>query len=112
MALRFALFGAGFWSRFQLAGWRELGGVKCVALYNRTRAKAEALAAQFDVPAVYDDPHQLLCSERIDFIDVMTGAAANPTFVRLTTSGVDNLKTMRLVFAAYDSVESGQVIEL
>jgi len=33
--LHFAIFGTGFWSRFQLAGWQELQGVKCVALYNR-----------------------------------------------------------------------------
>jgi predicted dehydrogenase len=43
--------GTGFWSRFQLAGWQELDGVECVALYNRTRAKAEALACQYGVPA-------------------------------------------------------------
>lgn len=24
MGLRFAIFGTGFWSRFQLAGWQEL----------------------------------------------------------------------------------------
>ena len=36
--LRFAIFGTGFWSRFQLGAWRELEGVECVALYNRTRS--------------------------------------------------------------------------
>ena len=45
--LRFAIFGTGFWSRYQLAGWRELPGVRCVALFNRTRAKAEALGRAF-----------------------------------------------------------------
>ncbi len=43
--LRFALLGAGFWARYQLAAWRELPGVECVAIYNRTRSKAEELAA-------------------------------------------------------------------
>ena len=43
---RFAVFGAGFWSRFQLAGWQELDGAECVALYNRTLYKAEALARE------------------------------------------------------------------
>ncbi len=42
--LRFALFGAGFWSRFQLAAWRELEGVDCVEIYYLTRYKGEALA--------------------------------------------------------------------
>ena len=45
MALRFAIFGTGFWSRFQLAAWQELEGVECVAFYNRTRSTAEALNA-------------------------------------------------------------------
>jgi predicted dehydrogenase len=35
------------------------------------------------VPAVYDDITELLRRESVDFLDVMTGAAANPTFVRL-----------------------------
>jgi predicted dehydrogenase len=83
VTLRFALLGTGFWARFQLAGWQELDGVQCVALYNRTRAKAEALAREVGVPAVYDDLKDLLRREQVDFLDVMTGAAANPTFVRL-----------------------------
>ena len=71
MTLRFAIFGTGFWSRFQLAGWYELEGVECVALYNRTRSKAEALAQEFDIPAVYDDPEELLRQEKIDFMDII-----------------------------------------
>ena len=61
--LRFAIFGTGFWSRFQLAGWQEIGGAECVALYNRTRSKAEALARAFGVPAVYDAAAELLRRE-------------------------------------------------
>jgi predicted dehydrogenase len=80
--------GTGFWSRFQLAGWHELGctegaDVECVALYNRTRAKAEALARLYGVQAVYGNVEELLRREPVDFLDVMTGAAANPTFVQL-----------------------------
>ncbi len=50
--LRFAMLGCGFWSRFQLAAWRELADATCVALYNRTRPKAEKLARQFQIDAV------------------------------------------------------------
>jgi predicted dehydrogenase len=81
--LRFAIFGTGFWSRFQLAAWRELEGVECVALYNRTRAKAEALAREFDVPAVYDDPRALIESERLDFVDIITDVDTHSAFVHL-----------------------------
>jgi predicted dehydrogenase len=81
--LRFALLGTGFWSRFQLAGWNETGGVECVALYNRTRAKAEQLAAEFDSPRVYDDPCELVRHEEIDFVDVVTNAETHHDLVCL-----------------------------
>lgn len=81
--LRFAIFGAGFWSRFQLAAWQELSGARCVAIYNRTRSKAEALARQFGVPAVHDDAEDLLLQERPDFIDVITDVETHAPFVWL-----------------------------
>ena len=84
--LRFALFGTGFWSRYQLAGWMETGGVECVALYNRTLPKAEALAKEFGIPAVYDDPKALLNHEQIDFMDICT---AVETHADLTRMGAD-----------------------
>ena len=81
--LKFAIFGTGFWSRFQLAAWYELGGVECVALYNRTRAKAEALAREFGVPAVYDSPEELLAREQVDFIDIISGVETHSPLVHL-----------------------------
>ena len=81
--LRFAFFGAGFWAPCQLAAWRELKGVECVAIYNRTRAKAEKLAAQFGIPAIYDDPREMLRRERIDFVDIATGNDTHEEFVLL-----------------------------
>lgn len=70
--LRFAIFGAGFWARVQLAAWREVGGTDCVAIYNRTRDKAEAFARDLGVPAVYDDPEKLLREVQPDFVDNIT----------------------------------------
>ncbi len=81
--LRFAIFGTGFWSRFQLAAWLEVGGVECVALYNRTRSKAEALAEEFGIPAVYDDPKELLRHEEIEFMDIIAGVDTHGPFVNL-----------------------------
>ncbi|MDZ4721541.1 MAG: Gfo/Idh/MocA family oxidoreductase [Roseiflexaceae bacterium] len=81
--LRFAMFGCGFWARYQLAGWLEAGGVECVALYNRTRAKAEQLAKQFGIPAIYDNPIALLQHEQLDFIDICTSVETHASFTRL-----------------------------
>ncbi|MEX2142008.1 MAG: Gfo/Idh/MocA family oxidoreductase [Pirellulales bacterium] len=81
--LRFALFGAGFWARYQLAAWQELPDVECVAIYNRTKSKAEDLARVFGVPTVYDDPHELLEREKLDFIDIVTDVDSHGRFVRM-----------------------------
>ena len=70
--LRFAIFGAGFWARVQLAAWRELGGTECVAIYNRNRDRAEAFGRDLGVPAVYDDAEKLLREVRPDFVDNIT----------------------------------------
>src|SRR6476619_5496771 len=84
--LRFAMIGTGFWSRYQLAGWRELPGTQCVALCNRTRSKAEALAREFGVPAVYDDPEELIRRESVDFLDVVTDVGTHSRFVHLAAA--------------------------
>ena len=80
-ALRFAAFGAGFWARFQLAAWKELDGVECVAIYNRTRSKAEALAQKLGIPTVYDDPEALFAREQVDFVDIITDVHTHSQFV-------------------------------
>jgi D-apiose dehydrogenase len=84
--LRFAVLGCGFWSQYQIAAWRELPGVELVALYNRTRAKAEALAERFGGPAVYDDAEALLANERLDFVDIITSPETHAEFVRLAAT--------------------------
>jgi len=90
--LRFALAGTGFWSRYQLHGWRELPGCECVALYNRTRSKAENLARDFGIPAdrVYDDYEKMLDREndraagrRLDFVDIVTGVEQHAPLTKL-----------------------------
>lgn len=84
--LRFAIFGTGFWSRFQLAAWRELSGVECVALYNRTRTRAEALGREFGITAIYDDAAKLLAHERLDFVDIITDVDRHAPLTRLAAA--------------------------
>jgi predicted dehydrogenase len=81
--LRFAMVGAGFWARYQLAGWREAGGCRCVAICNRTRSKAEALAREFDIPAIYTDLSELLRGESLDAVDVVSAPEAHEQHVLL-----------------------------
>jgi predicted dehydrogenase len=75
--------GTGFWSTYQLAGWYEVEGVECVALYNRTRAKAEGLARKFGIPTIYDEAEALVHQEELDFIDIITDVDTHSQFVHL-----------------------------
>ena len=81
--LRFAVLGCGFWSQFQIAAWRELEGVELVAVYNRTRSKAQAIAERFGVPRVYDDAEAMLREVRPDFVDIITDLDTHQRFVEL-----------------------------
>lgn len=85
-SLKFAIFAMGFWARFQLADWCEVGGTECVAVYNRTVAKAEAFAREFGIPAVYRDPEVLLANEHLDFIDIITDVGTYSRFVHLAAA--------------------------
>ncbi|MFO0850473.1 MAG: Gfo/Idh/MocA family oxidoreductase [Gemmataceae bacterium] len=75
---RFAALGCGFWADYQLAGWREVPGVECVGVYNRTKAKAE----RFGLPA-YDDPERMIAELTPDFLDVITDVGTHRQFVEL-----------------------------
>jgi predicted dehydrogenase len=81
--LRIAVIGSGLWARYQVAGWQVLPGVQIVALYNRTRPKAEALAKEFHIPAVYDDAAEMIEREKPDAVDIITDVETHPGFVRL-----------------------------
>ena len=83
--LRFAIFGAGFWANYQLPAWLESPGVECVAIYNRTLAKAEKLAERFGITGVYDDAEKLITSEELDFIDIVTDVETHSRFVQLAS---------------------------
>jgi predicted dehydrogenase len=80
--LRFAVVGTGFWSHFQVAAWKELEGVELVALYNRTLAKAQALAKTFGVKAVYDDIEELFAKHELDFVDIITDVDTHLSFTK------------------------------
>jgi predicted dehydrogenase len=81
--LRIAIIGAGFWAKYQVAAWGEVGGIKPIAICDCTRSKAEALAKTFDILAVYDDSEKMLREEKPDFIDVITSPETHEQFVLL-----------------------------
>lgn len=81
--LRFAVLGCGFWSKFQVGAWTEVEGAEPVAVYNRTRDKAEKIARDFNIPAVYDDAEELFRKEKLDFVDIITDVDTHALFVEM-----------------------------
>lgn len=109
--MRYAVVGAGFWVPFQIHGWLEVGAPPPVAICNRTRPKAEALAARFGIPNVYESLEEMLDRERLDFLDVATGVEAHAEAVFAAVDrrlpvvcqkpmGVDLAEARRMVQAA------------
>jgi predicted dehydrogenase len=89
------MIGAGFWARYQLAGWQEAShmlrgaaaaGAECIAICNRTRSRAEELAKEFGIPAVYTDPEELFRRERPDVVDIVSAPDAHEEHVLLAAS--------------------------
>jgi predicted dehydrogenase len=78
--LRCAIIGTGFWSNYQIPAWMELNGVEIVALCDKTMTKAEKLARQLNVPAVYDNVDTLVRNETLDFVDIITDPATHALF--------------------------------
>lgn len=78
------MIGTGYWSAYQLSGWRELEGIEVVAFGNRTLDKAQALAERFGVPHVYDDVDLLLRSHahELDFVDIITDVDTHALFTQ------------------------------
>ncbi|VAW12022.1 hypothetical protein MNBD_BACTEROID03-2195 [hydrothermal vent metagenome] len=66
----------------------ELEGVELVALYNRTKTKAETFACAYDIPSVYDDVEQLLATEKLDFVDIITDVDTHATFTEMARKKV------------------------
>lgn len=86
--LKFAVIGTGFWANYQLPAWFELEHVELVALYNRTRARADEFAQRFNVPHVYDTIDELLDNHahELDFVDIITDV---DTHLHFTTKAAE-----------------------
>ncbi|NLJ42188.1 MAG: Gfo/Idh/MocA family oxidoreductase [Bacteroidales bacterium] len=81
--LKFAVLGCGFWSKYQIGAWSEIEGAELVAVYNRTRSKAEKTAAYFNIPHVYDNAEDLFKNEKLDFVDIITDVGTHYAFVAM-----------------------------
>jgi predicted dehydrogenase len=81
--MNLAILGCGFWAQYQIAAWREVGGVTIVGVCDRDRDKAEATAQRFGVPQVFTDATELLEGTRPDCVDIISSPETHEALVLL-----------------------------
>jgi predicted dehydrogenase len=84
--LRVATVGGGYFSQFQLAGWRNVAEVELAGLCERDRAKGEAVAARFGIPRVFDRLDEMLDTTRPDLVDIVTPPPTHRELVAATVA--------------------------
>ena len=108
--LRFAVIGTGFWSNYQIAAWNEIQGVEIVAVYNRTREKAEVIAKKFSIAKVYTSVEELLNAESLDFVDIISNPDTHRQFTEAAaTKGVDVICQKPMATSQADAEEMVRV---
>jgi predicted dehydrogenase len=80
--LRVAIAGAGMVTRHHLIAWSRAGQVKVVAIQNRTKVKAQKLAAEFGIPQVYGDLEEMLNEEKPDALDIAVSMELHAAYAR------------------------------
>lgn len=80
MTLRVGIVGTGFARRVQLPGLSLVPEVRVTAIASGHRAHAEEVAAQFDIPRVYDDGVTLAQSADLDLVIVSSTPPSHAEF--------------------------------
>ncbi len=80
--IRVGLIGAGANTRLRhIPGLREQEGVEIVAVANRSRESGEAVASEYEIPAVYDNWMELMEADNIDAVCIGTWPYMHRTLV-------------------------------
>jgi predicted dehydrogenase len=79
--LRVAVAGAGYFTQFQLDGWKRMPGIELAAICNRDQAKARALAERFGIPRVYGDVAAMIDREKPGLLDIVTPPVTHREYV-------------------------------
>lgn len=70
--IRLGTIGSGFIVRNILNGVKRTEGIRCVAVYSRTKENGNKLAGEFAVEKVYTDMDAFLADEEINFVYIAT----------------------------------------
>lgn len=82
ISCRVAIVGAGYMAREHIRAFQDVPGVRIAGIHSRTRARAEALAAQFDIPVVCESVSELYDTTRAHLVVVTVPELAMNTVSR------------------------------
>ncbi|MDX2245759.1 MAG: Gfo/Idh/MocA family oxidoreductase [Bacteroidia bacterium] len=81
--IRLGIIGAGFWSQYQIAGWKELSPVNIVAICDKDPLKAKAAAKKHGIPRYFTDAAQMMDELSPDVVDIITDVDSHALFVEM-----------------------------
>lgn len=70
--LKVAVIGAGYFSHFHFDAWNRIADVELLSVCDVDETKAQAVAAQYDIPNVATDYRTMLDQCQPDIVDVIT----------------------------------------
>ena len=81
-----ALIGCGFFAQNQLQAWRDIQGVKVVALCDTDPLKLNATGEEFSIKRQYVDAAEMLQDGGFDIVDIATTVQSHRVLVEMAAS--------------------------
>lgn len=102
--LRVAVLGCGYWSGFQIPAWQSLG-VQVVGCWNRTRTRADAAAAKWGIPRVFNTPEELFAWGQFDIADIIADVDAHESLTLMAAAHHKDVICQKPMSATLESCE-------
>jgi len=84
--LKVGLAGAGAISYNHLLAWKTVPNLEVAAIANPTISKAQARAAEFGIPAYYNNVAEMLAKHDLDIIDIASSRSSHPENIRMAAA--------------------------
>ena len=81
--IKLACIGAGYFARFHVEAWTRIPEVQLLAICDKDKDKANALAQEFGIPRVYESMVELMDKEPLDLVDIITPPATHQELCNL-----------------------------
>jgi predicted dehydrogenase len=76
-SINIGIIGVGFARRVQIPGFQACKGARVIAIASRTRANADAVAKQFNIPHVANNWREIVSHPEVDLISIVTPPATH-----------------------------------